>query len=295
MFERNTGLTALLDRPRPSALQLFLAQPCVFLASKLYAWRQVIPSQPISPIRVICISDTHNSQPEIPAGEILIHAGDLTQSGTLTELQTALDWLNSLPHGKKIVVAGNHDSLLDKGHPNADAFAIRWGDIIYLNNESVTLDCSGGRELKVYGSPLSPQHDSWAFQYPRTQDMWRGRVPVDTDILITHGPPKAHLDLGRLGCSFLLEELWRTKPRLHVFGHVHAGHGRESILFDGLQRAYEETVVAGGGVWNLGLVVYQFFVACFAPPIEARAILVNASMIGGLRDDERRRPVTVDL
>lgn len=28
-------------------------------------------------------------------------------------------------------------------------------------------------------------------------------------------------------------------PRLHVFGHVHWGHGRESAFYDECQRAYE--------------------------------------------------------
>lgn len=246
MFERNTGLNALLDRPRPSAWQQFLAQPCVFLVRKIYAWRQVIPFQPISPVRIVCISDTHNSQPDIPTGEILIHAGDLTQSGTLRELQTALDWLNSLPHRKKVVVAGNHDSLLVMEHANADSSAIRWGDIIYLNDESVTLDCAGGRVFKVYGSPLSPRHGSWAFQYPRTQDVWHGKVPMDTDILITHAPPKAHLDLGRLGCTFLLEELWRTKPRLHVSATFMKDMGESgSSLMDCRERMRRRLLQAG--------------------------------------------------
>ena len=46
------------------------------------------------------------------------------------------------------------------------------------------------------------------------------------------------MDLG-LGCPGLLEEVWRVRPRLHVFGHVHWGHGRESIYFDKCQKAFE--------------------------------------------------------
>lgn len=59
-----------------------------------------------------------------------------------------------------------------------------------------------------------------------------------TDILITHGPPKNHLDLG-LGCPHLLREVWRVKPRLHVFGHIHWGAGTEPVYFDECQAAYE--------------------------------------------------------
>ena len=43
----------------------------------------------------------------------------------------------------------------------------------------------------------------------------------------------------QIGCDGLLEEVWRVKPRLHVFGHVHWGHGREAIYFDECQKRYE--------------------------------------------------------
>lgn len=42
-----------------------------------------------------------------------------------------------------------------------------------------------------------------------------------------------------IGCASLLQEIWRVKPKLHVFGHVHWGHGRESAYYDECQRAYE--------------------------------------------------------
>lgn len=51
----------------------------------------------------VCVSDTHNAQPKLPNGEILIHAGDLTQSGSLQEIQKTVDWLRSQPHAIKIV------------------------------------------------------------------------------------------------------------------------------------------------------------------------------------------------
>ncbi|CRK37507.1 hypothetical protein BN1723_015204, partial [Verticillium longisporum] len=41
--------------------------------------------------------------------------------------------------------------------------------------------------------------------------------------------------------------LWRVRPRLHVFGHVHFGHGREAAHYDGAQAAYESLVARRGG------------------------------------------------
>ncbi len=297
MFQKNSGLDELLNRPRPTAWQEFVTRPCAFLAVKLYSWRKIIPSQPVSPVAVVCISDTHNSQPAIPKGEILIHAGDLTQSGSFDEMQTSLDWLNSLPHHYKIVVAGNHDAMLDEKHRPEDSAAreaLRWGNITYLKESSVTIQTANGRELNVYGSPMSPRHGNWAFQYPRSLNVWSGKIPTDTDILITHAPPKSHLDLGH-GCIHLLDELWHSRPRLHVYGHVHEGYGVNWVRFDGLQRAYEKTMIAGGGLSNLTRVVYEFAVAYFTPLRECQTVLVNASMIGGIRDEKRREPILVQV
>jgi hypothetical protein len=65
-----------------------------------------------SAIRVVCISYTHDTQPSVP-GDVLIHAGDLTPNGTAEELHAAVTWISCLPHPIKIVVAGNHDKILD--------------------------------------------------------------------------------------------------------------------------------------------------------------------------------------
>jgi len=68
-------------------------------------------------IRVICISDTHNGTPPVPNDDVFTHAGDLTENSTLSELQAHIDWLSSLPHTHKVVIAGNHvqASLTRKG------------------------------------------------------------------------------------------------------------------------------------------------------------------------------------
>jgi hypothetical protein len=59
-------------------------------------------------LRIVCISDTHNDDPSVnlPDGDILLHAGDMTDDGTLEELETTLNWIRKLPHKKKIIIAG---------------------------------------------------------------------------------------------------------------------------------------------------------------------------------------------
>lgn len=297
-----SSLHGLLHRQRPGPWQKFRAQPCIFLAKMLYSWHKPIPALPVTdpPVTIVCISDTHNTQPDLPDGDMLIHAGDLTQSGSFQELQDALAWLHTLPHPIKIVIAGNHDLLLDSAWDDSlrraafERAQLDWGDIIYLENEEVTVSCPNGRQLRVYGSPYSPRHGNWAFQYPRHQDRWATLVPDGIDVLITHGPPLAHLDLLKFGCPYLLQKLWKTRPRLHVFGHIHEASGTESLLFDGLQEAYERTVAAKGGLKNLLLTAWALARAtCLSPAVEAKCLLVNPSIVGGLRDDERRQPVKV--
>ncbi|KAJ5784818.1 uncharacterized protein N7503_010030 [Penicillium pulvis] len=295
-----TSLHSLFNRQRPGPWQKFQAQPCVFLAQVLYNWRKHIPATPFTkPIAIVCISDTHNTQPDIPDGDILIHAGDLTQSGSFQELQAALDWLNTLSHRTKIVIAGNHELLLDSacddssGLPASERAQLNWGDIIYLENSEVTVAHSNDRQIRVYGSPYSPRHGNWAFQYPRNEDVWASAIPDGIDVLITHGPPLGHLDLYKFGCPHLLKMLWRVRPRLHVFGHIHEGSGTGWMLFDGLHEAFESTVAAGGGLMNLLLTGVEFVKTFLRPAVEARCLLVNASVVGGLRDEERREPVKV--
>ncbi len=61
--------------------------------------------------RFVCISDTHNASPggafKLPKGDVLIHAGDMTNQGTFSELQKALFWLEEADFEVKIVIAGN--------------------------------------------------------------------------------------------------------------------------------------------------------------------------------------------
>ncbi|KAI1775298.1 Metallo-dependent phosphatase [Hypoxylon cercidicola] len=304
MFGReSSGLDALLHRPRPSGFQLFLQNPCIFLVRKLYSWRRIVPPPQVSEnaVSVVCISDTHNSQCSLPDGDILIHAGDLTQSGSLEELQATISWLKNQSHDIKIVIAGNHDLLLDASHPDPDGKAaaqrqlIDWGDIRYLQDSMTTVVCKNGRRVRIYGSPKSPRHGNWAFQYMRSDNVWQNSVPDDTDVLVTHGPPRAHLDLTTLGCNHLLRELWRVHPALHVFGHVHEGYGHEWIQFDTLQDAYERTILAGGGMWNFVAVFRAFIRSFFYSPVRGTCQFVNPSMVGGLRDDVRRQPIKVSI
>ena len=65
--------------------------------------------------------------------------------------------------------------------------------------------------------------------------LWE-KVPLNTDILITHTPPKYHLDetgsRAAVGCESLRQMLWRIRPSLLICGHVHESRGAQRVLWD---------------------------------------------------------------
>ncbi|KAF8122665.1 metallophosphoesterase domain-containing protein 1 [Boletus edulis] len=311
-----SGLDSLLHRRPPTAWDNFKSNPLLFLVQRVYAWSQPTASTTSTwGIQVVCISDTHNShhsQPTLPAGDILIHSGDLTHSGSPNELHDALDWLSSHPHPVKIFIAGNHDASLADSDTKQHLLST-YPSLIYLENASTEVTVRG-RTVRIYGSPYTPRHGSWQFQYPRVSprayscdqlgpratEIW-SCIPPLTDIVVTHGPPFSHLDLSRTGCYALLVAIWRVRPRLHVFGHIHAARGTECLGWNEAQALYED-ICAGktgwGGLATLaGWVTVEKLRERFGGRNgdRGRTILVNAAAVGGVRDDEWKGAIMVEV
>ena len=129
-------------------------------------------------MNITFISDTHNRHKELtqdlPGGDMIIHAGDISGRGTLEEIRSFLLWFEKLRHS------------------NQEEFAIRIPEnVIYLQDEMVEV---GG--LKIYGSPWQPRFYDWAFNVDRGEAIakkWEP-IPEGLDILITHGPVFGILD-----------------------------------------------------------------------------------------------------
>lgn len=122
--------------------------------------------------------------------------------------------------------------------------------------------------FRLYASPYTPQHGESAFQYPSAHDRFnpppdssttppppppppwatnvatpRSAIPAGIDVVMTHGPPKYVLDdpttatadgrgsSSSAGCEHLRRAVCRARPRLHCFGHVHAGYGAQRVYF----------------------------------------------------------------
>ena len=175
-------------------------------------------------MRIVLISDTHELHREasVPPGDLLIHAGDFTVYSKRPWMYRHFDlWLGGLPHRHKIIIPGNNDYLLEEPRERR-----------VITNAALLIDSGVEVEgLKIWGSPVTPLYGG-AFGKSNPADRkrhWAG-IPEGLDILITHGPPFAILDHGgrserREGCPELLEAVFQARPRVHVFGHIHAGYG----------------------------------------------------------------------
>ncbi|XP_071941910.1 metallophosphoesterase MPPED2-like [Antedon mediterranea] len=219
-------------------------------------FKTVTPMDPSTPkpegyTRFVCISDTHSRQshmPPIPQGDVLLHAGDFTNIGMPKEVVAFNDFLGSLPHKHKIVIAGNHEVTFDKKMMDEGTSQVFMGFSTALQQlkkddyediSSLLTNCTYLQDtettvcgFRIYGSPWQPEFYDWGFNLPRGQaclDKWE-KIPEGIDILMTHGPPLGHGDVtsgnNRTGCVELLNTVQkRIKPKYHVFGHIHESYG----------------------------------------------------------------------
>jgi Icc-related predicted phosphoesterase len=184
-------------------------------------------------IKVTLISDTHSkhSLVQLNGGDILIHAGDLTNIGEYEDVYYFIKWLDKQAYKHIIFIAGNHDFFFENqtiAQINKEIKSLSKTKIKYhyLNDSGTTV-----KGITFWGSPIQPEFYDWAFNRKRGAEIkkhWK-LIPSGTDILITHGPPLEILDKTaggqHVGCADLLETLKIIKPKLHVFGHIHEGYG----------------------------------------------------------------------
>ena len=189
-------------------------------------------------MRLVFISDTHTYTGfPVPDGDVLIHAGDATSTGTPDEVALFLDWFSDQPHPRKILIAGNHDWLFQENPDLAALMLAEHPGLTYLQDAGTEIN-----GVRFWGSPWQPWFNAWAFNLPSEGESLRNvwnRIPMDTEVLITHGPPRGILDtaghgLPPLGCKELRKRLAMVRPRIHAFGHIHGGYGAaqsETTLF----------------------------------------------------------------
>ena len=212
-------------------------------------------------MRICFISDTHRQHPDLPEADLLVHCGDLTTLGTRNQFEKEADWLERIiprfKHGM-LFVPGNHDLGLDSkfisrelGAYNKDPYHHHAPPWSYADTELIEFmmtklgitilkdQATQIAGIKFYGSPYTSIFFDWGFMETELQLSARwNKIPQDTQVLITHSPPKYILDHcqnGNVGSDSLARRV-KDLPALkvHAFGHIHEPGGESRVMWNKL-------------------------------------------------------------
>jgi Icc-related predicted phosphoesterase len=188
-------------------------------------------------MNLIVLSDTHGKHTSlnkylydpdyIQNVDVIIHSGDASNSKSKAnneyEMHDFLEWYSDLEITTKLFIPGNHDVSIE-------AMMIKqsdYPDVHFLIHDDITIN-----NVRFFGSPYTPTFgDNWAYNKARHKlaDFW-DEIPDNTDILITHGPPKGILDMTHIsgnafesvGDKSLLNRAFALNNlQYHIFGHIH--------------------------------------------------------------------------
>lgn len=190
-------------------------------------------------IKIVAISDVHAKWQKlvIPECDILISCGDYSFKGEKHLIRNFHEWLNKQDAGHIISLQGNHETWVEENFNEAKEIATKACPAVHFIDEGL-IELEG---IKIWCSAITPFFHNWAWNRYRGEEIkqhW-DRIPNDTDILVTHGPPYGILDEtyyvdGSLkehcGCQDLLEATKRIKPALHFFGHIHFHGGNQKHI-----------------------------------------------------------------
>lgn len=187
-------------------------------------------------MKLVLISDVHGkwSKLKIPDCDVLISAGDYSFKGETHMVKDFHAWMHKQPATHIISVQGNHELKVESNFQEMKELAQSVCPRVHFIDEGeVIID-----GIKFYGSAITPFFFNWAWNRYRGADIKRhwDKIPDDTNILITHGPPYQILDMvyqvdgvtpkERVGCQDLSNRINELKDlKMHVFGHIHSGSG----------------------------------------------------------------------
>lgn len=163
-------------------------------------------------MKILHISDTHGKHHllnDLPEADVIVHTGDISEDGTEEEVKDFIEWFGSLPYRHIIFIAGNHDNCLYGANIEGLPYNVH-----YLCNDGITID-----GIKFYGVPMFVEDDLEG-NFPELF----GRIPKDTDVLLTHQPPLGILDEQdgiNYGDYALYKRVMDIRPKCHLFGHLH--------------------------------------------------------------------------
>lgn len=206
------------------------------------------------------ISDTHgfHEQIKLKGADVLVHTGDCTnyhdQYRNHHEFHKFIKWFErvSKNYSLTIFIPGNHDSFIFHNEKEVRKLMESMG-IEFLHKKSITF-----QGLNFYGDSTCPRFGDWYYMTDRrkTNRHWE-QIPFNTNVLLTHTPPKGILDLAEnrkhnvelCGDSALLKTIKKLPDlQCHMFGHIHNNHDIENngiLKRDGIYFSNASLVVDG--------------------------------------------------
>jgi Icc-related predicted phosphoesterase len=187
-------------------------------------------------MKIICISDTHEKESlvNLPEGDILIHAGDMTMRGDIPALSKVANWFGKQKNkfNNIITIPSNHDFCFENNNRNIAINLLKENGVTFLDDSGITIN-----GFNIWGSGWTPYFYNWSYNLHRGSEIAKvwAKIPIDTNILITHGPPAniGSLDLcdnGHVGCEDLYNRIQQLHNlKLFCSGHIHSGYGTIKI------------------------------------------------------------------
>jgi len=190
-------------------------------------------------LKLVLTSDWHGYLPfpdELPEGDVLIVAGDLCPVWN-HDRKFQANWLRGhlrpyladLPYEKIILIAGNHDFVLEDSKVLGSQLDSE--KVVYLKDAGFVHE-----GVSFWGSPWSGLFYNWAFMKDEAElaTIYAG-IPEHTQILISHGPPWGVCDYtltGQIAGSKALRERildMQPQPKIVVTGHIHEAYGSDFL------------------------------------------------------------------
>lgn len=208
-------------------------------------------------MNIDCIADLHGYYPDMPGGDLLIVAGDLTARDTPPEYLKFLSWMHKQNYEHYIFIAGNHDNMIEKGEMITEGL----GNTTYLCDSGMEFEMvepeeeeitkwgtkmiARPRKIKVWGSPwtltfpgMNPKCKAFTVDTEEELSKKWELIPPDTEILITHSPSFGNFDYTDRGESVGSLTLWMKLltflPKVHICGHIHEAYG-QSVHHNGIK------------------------------------------------------------
>jgi len=206
-------------------------------------------------MKIIAIADQHGDLTDLPPCDLLLIAGDVcpradhTYGFQLSWFEAGFKYWAKRQQAKKIIlVAGNHDFIIENHRSEAYRILKEIPNLTYLEDDYTYYE-----DYKIYGSPWQLYNGGWAYNlYEEDLAKKYAKIPHDTDIIVSHGPPHGYGDKvprkhnddnetswpepTHAGSPSLTQKIIEIKPKLVVFGHIHQGHGQwklnDSILIN---------------------------------------------------------------